>query len=460
MHIVIIGLGEVGRALVAHYVDGGHDVVAIDQSKALVERIREDVDATVMMGHGANQELLEKAEVGGAHLVVAVTDNDEVNVLAAIMAKHRGARKVIARVQGDEMLKNERGILRDLMGIDLIINPRVLVALELARLCQGSGAVEVIELADDSIELVRVHVTEDSRVKNKPLSVLKKDGTLIAALIRGGEKMRIPGGADTLQPGDQVYLAGLRDHIRGYEAEFTSQRLNTRALIAGGGLTGELVARKLRADGTQVRMIEPNPERGAELEMALGGDRSRFQVKIGTATDLEILQEELRECDVFAAVTPSDETNLMAALLAKRHRPDSERSKLITAAIVQRPETRSVLQDLGVDIVVSPRSVASEYILREGLDDQLKKLTRLDDQATVFQVTARAGSDATRAPVRDLSLPRGSLLIGVVNRDGVEIPGGSTNIGAEARVLALVVDEKDARPTRLSLERLFGQGRS
>lgn len=445
MHVVIIGLGEVGRHLIRALEPDGHDIVAIDHSEAAIAYVDDKFDVATMVGYGASEELLEQAGVSRADLFVAVTDHDEVNLVSALIAKEAGAKRVVARTQGVEFARSRQGLRYGFLGVDVTINPSVLVAQELVKIARSHGAVEVIDLSQDRIELVQVEVTDKSRFIHRPLSSVPLKDALVAAIVRKGE-LFVPGGADNLLPGDRLYLVGRPADLPMAEDLFTAKRQTRRACIAGGGLTGEMVARSLLEDGAKVAIIESNKKRAEELTVSLP---DMVDVIEGDATDTPTLvNEEIGSYELFAAATPSDELNLMAALLARRM------GVAQTAAVVHKPESMPIYRQLGIDIVVSPRTVASDRILRYSRRSHLKSLTKLSDgQAEVLEIDAVHGSRAVGTSLRQLNLPRGALISAIVHDDQVVIPGGDDQISVGDSVIVLVT--KGARST---VERLFRPG--
>lgn len=447
MYIVIIGLGEVGRHLLRVLEAEGHDIVAIDRSSEAVKYIEEHHDVMTLVGYGAGEEILDRARVSKADLVVAVTDHDEVNLIAALAAKQAGAKKAIARTQGNEWARAQNGVRYNLLGVDVTINPSVLVAQELVKIARSHGAVEVIDLAQDQLELVQVEITAKSRYLHRPISSipLPRD-TLIAAVVRKSE-LFVPGGADVVQPDDRLYLLGRPTDIPDAEDLFTTYRETRRACIAGGGLTGELVARAMADEGATVLIIESALDRAEQLSASL--DKDNVSVVHGDGTDTRLLEEEdVGTYDLFAAVTADDEVNLMAALLAKSL--GTER----TAAIVQRPDFMPIYRHLGIDIVVSPRSAASDHILRFCRRTELKSLTVLQSgQAEVLEISAREGSRVIDTPLRQLNLPRGALIGAIVHGNQVLVPRGDDIVRRGDTVIVLVTVA-----ARAAVERLFRPG--
>jgi len=446
MNIVIIGLGEVGRHLLSVLDQEGHDIIAVDSSSKAVQYAEEHYDVASIVGYGASETLLKVAGVTRADLVVAVTDHDEMNLIAALSAKQLGAKHVVARVQGTAWSEWTEGIRYGLLGVDVVINPRVLVAQELSRIARSYGASDVIDLAQDRLELVQIDL-EDSRALNKPLSSVElPPHTLVSAVVRDGE-LFVPGGADVLVKGDRVYLIGRPEGVLAAERLFSKEREARRVCIVGGGVVGKALARELLQQQATVMMIESDLATAEEVSAEFQG----VEVVHGDGTDRNLLEaEEVGTYDLFAAVTRQDEINLMAALLAQR--AGCKR----TATIVQRADYTSIYRQLGIDIVLSPRTVASDQILRFSRGGGLHGLTVLEDgQAEVVELTASPKCRAVNKPLHRMDLPRGSLLAAIVHGDDVIVPHGKDMVQPGDRVILMTT--KAARATVARLFRPRGE---
>lgn len=445
MYIVVIGLGEVGRHLLAVLQHDGHDVIAVDNDPSAIAHAEENYDVASLTGYGASQEILDAAGVARADLVVAVSNHDEVNLIAALAAKQLGAKTVVARAQGNEWATWTEGIRYGLLGVDVVINPRVLVGQELGRVARSHGAVDVIDLASDRVELVQMNMT--SRMANKPLAKLPMPPeTLVAAYVRDGEVV-VPGGADVLLPGDTVYLIGRPEAILQAEDLFSTKREAKRIVIIGGGVVGQALAREVLPHGAHVTIVEQDPK----VALELASEHPDVRVHQGDGTDTNLLEQlEIETYDLCACVTRQDEVNLMAALIAKRAGVSR------TAAIVERADYASIYRQLGIDIVLSPRSLASDHILRFARTEQVQNLHQLEDGAIeVLELRAGHGSGIVGKPLRRLRLPKGVLLCAIITHDDVLVPRGDDEVRVGNRVVVMTTAE--ARP---SIERMFRGKRS
>lgn len=442
MHIVVIGLGQVGRHLLEVLEREGHDVVAIDKNPAAIRYAEEHFDVMTLHGFGGTRESLERAGAGKSDLVVAVTDNDELNLVAALTAQGLGAKRVIARAQSAAWATRDEAVQYGLLGVDVVVNPRVLVAQELAKIARSHGALDVINLANERIELVQVVLGERTRMLNKPLAKLQLPRqTLVAAVVRSGQ-LFVPGGADVLLEGDRIYLIGRAEDVMEAQDLFTSRKEADRVCIVGGGVVGQSLATFLAGRCAKVMIVESSRERAETL----GTELENVVVVQGDGTDMQLLQqEEVGTFDLVAAVTQHDEINLMAALLARQ----VGASRIAT--LVQRGDYMPIYRQLGIDIVLSPRVVASDHIMRYCRESELQSLTQLENgQAEVLEFRAREGARAIGVPLRRLKIPRGALLAGIVHNDQVVIPGGDDVVQSGDTVIVLTTAS-----VRASIERLF-----
>ena len=441
MYVIVVGMGEVGRHVIGVLQRENHEVVAIDNHPGSVELVQEMFDVATVHGYGASPAILREAGVSKADLVVAVTNVDEVNLVAALAGKRLGADRTIARLQGSEFEEGEEGVHYGLLGIDVVVNPRVLVAHEIANIARSHGALDVLSLAGNRIEVVQIELPAESKVLHKPLQDLRlPDQTLVAAVVRDRE-LFVPGGADVLLPGDRAYLVGRAGRMKEVEQRFCGGREATRICILGGGVVGLALARNLSRTEVGVLIIEKNRDRAQYLAAEL----PRATVLHGDGTNLRLLEEErIGQYDLFCALSHEDEVNLMSGLLAKRVGVPR------VVGIVHRLDYMDIYRQLGLDVVISPRQVASDHILRYVRQAGLQSLTILEGgQAEVLEMVAHSESRLVDVPIKRLNVPRGAILGAIVSGGEARVPKGDDVVRAGDTVVVLTTASARARVEHL-----------
>jgi len=445
LKVIVIGMGEVGKYIASVLSQEKHDVIIVDVSAAALAQAEETMDVLALRGHGASMKTLQEAKVQEADLVLGVTGRDEINLLAAITAKQLGAKRTVARVSNRDYLGDtERGFYHNLLGIDLVISVQILVANEIRKLIKSVGALAIEDFADNRVEMMQLAIEDELGVLEKPLRDLDMpDGCLVAAILRN-ENLIIPGGADEILIGDEVFLIGTVENIPRLERMFGKKRkYNVRKVaIVGGGDVGFSVARLLERESVDVILIEKNRERCAELSQKL----HRTVIINGDGTDLSVLREEkMQNCDVFVAVGGYDEDNLVSSLLAKNL--GAQR----TVVVVDKPDYAQLYEMLGIDATVSPRLFAANQILKYVREQEVVSVSLLEDgKAEILEIIPSPGSHIVNKPLREVNFPRGAVITAVAGADTVFVPKGKDII--KAGNLVVVLTKPAVRP---EVERLF-----
>ncbi len=443
MRIVVVGVGEVGGHLVATLAKDGHRVVAVDHDSSVLELATEHADIQTVCGHGAILPVLRSAGVAHSDLVVAVTASDEVNLLACVAAKQLGVKQAIARVVNRSYYEEEGGVAHDVIGVDLLINPQVLAAMELHRVIRSFGALETENLADNRVEVVDLLVREKTRYLGKQLRDMSiPPGALIAAIVRDG-RMLIPHGGDHVELNDHLWLIGAIDTIPRIETMFgmTREERAERVMIIGGGEIGLEVARRLERDGVELSIIEKDMSRCRELAAELKDSL----VLCGDGTNRGMLvEEEVSSVDAFLAVTRSDEANIMASLLAKAQ--GAKRAM----ALVHRGDYLRAAQGVGLDVAVSPRRSAANYILAHVRSKQVYRVVQVENgKAEILEVHVPGRARILGRTLMYVDVPRGSLIACVVRGSRVFVPRGTDEVVSGDVVVVFTVPEVREEVLRL-----------
>lgn len=447
MKTIIIGAGEVGFHIAERLGREGHDIVIIERDRAARERAAERLDVMTVEGNGSSPKALEEAGVREADLIIAVADIDEVNISACVLAKEYGVARRIARVRDPDFSENPFVDHGRRLGIDLLINPNIVVADEILTLIKTPAAAEVGKFAEGRVLMLGLQIAEGAPIVDRPLRALRAFHTttpfLIVAIYRQG-KLLIPDGQTAVEAGDHLYFISRRESINPILTLLGKREsIVERVFLIGGGRVGLRIAQQLEGEHFQTRLMERSPERCDELSRLL----SRTLILKGDGTDMRSLIEEgIADADAVAAVTDDEGTNILAALLAKEHGAKK------AVALIKRPHLLHLLPLLGIDAAVSPRICTANVILkyvRKGRVVSIFEIPESEDAETLEMVVP-AGSRAAGKPIREAGLPPGVIIGAVVHRDEIIIPKGATILHPDDRVVVFALS-----PAIAQLERLF-----
>ncbi len=441
MKILVVGAGQVGYFLCERLSLEGHEVTLLDRDPARVHTSQDQLNVLVVEGNGASAECMERAGIKEADVIMAVTDQDEVNILACLLAREYGVPKRIARVKSIEYLSRGAVLSKEKLGIDLMINPEDAVADELANLAGREGTFDVAEFAEGEIQFLGYRITPDS-----PLSglTLRELGELrgmyrfvVSAITRHGETI-IPRGDDTIQVGDSIFVFAHKKELPAiqYMLKIESEGKKTgrrRAFILGGGRIGVRLARHLEQRHFDVRLVEHNLARCEQISAQLG----KTMVIHAEGTDIRALLEEgVADADVFIAVTDDDRTNILSSLLCRQHGTHR------TLCLVNMPELLKLAPSLGIDACVSPRLSAAGAILKFVRRGQVLSLATIEESnSEVMEILVKQGSTLIDKPLRDLDFPEGAIIGAIVHQNSYEIADGDSRLREGDRVLAFALPE-------------------
>lgn len=431
MRVVIVGAGEVGTNAARMLSGEGHRVVVIDQNEGLVERTSQHLDALVMQGNGASPRVLREAEVEKSDLLVAVTNTDEVNIVACLAAKSQGVPRTVARIHNPDYHDPKKPFSKDILGMDFVIRTEQMVADEISSVLLVPGAVNVETFADGTIEVVEVVLKEDSPAVGQAVrDVNLPERSLIVGVVRHGETL-IPKGDTVLEARDHVFMICERRRVSEVVGAVVTDASPVRdAMILGGGRIGLLLALSLEKMGISVKVIERDAGRARQVAAELR--RSLVLNDEGVSREF-LLQERVDRMDAFIAVTPDDRTNLLAAMNA-RHLGAG-----LTIAGISRAEFSPLSEALGVDITISPRLLAAGAILRFVRRGEIAAVTLLESGAQMIDLYVPEKCQVVGRPLAAVDFPRGAI-VGAVLREGeFVVPTGKDVLEAGDEVVVFSV---------------------
>lgn len=418
MKIIIIGSGKVGYTLAENLVKEKFDVIVIDKNHYALERIENNLDVMCIKGNGVSTGILLEAGVDTADLLIAVTESDEINMVCCLTAKKLGVLKTIARIRDPEYAA-ELSILKEQLGLNLVINPEQAAAEEIANSISFSSAINIESFAKGMVKMIDLKATADMNIVGKTIQKIDREtnsSVLIGVIVRAG-KVIVPKGDFIIENNDDMYIIGKHSCIYNFCKHYNREPQKIKkVMIVGGGRISYYLSKALNEMGVKVKIIEKNRERCEELSELL----PEILVINEDGTDEEILlSENIGDMDGFIAVTGMDEENLMSSLIAKR----SGVKKVITK--ISRTNYINIVKEIGLDSIISPKLIITNHILRYVKGKKLDAFLRLiDGQAEILEFVIKDDNRILNKPIKDLNIPKNVIIATIVRKNEVVVPHG------------------------------------
>lgn len=457
MKIIILGAGQVGGTLADNLASEANDITIVDTDEHRLRELRDHIDIGVVTGHACHPDVLLRAGIDEADMLVAVTNNDEINMAACQIAFSLFKTPTkIARIRAQSYL-NKPGLFCDEnIPIDVLISPEQLVSDYIFRLIEHPGALQVVDFADGKVQLVAVRAYHGGPLVGQELRFLRQHmpsvDTRVAAIYRRGRALT-PEGSTIIEVDDEVFFIAAKVNIRAVMSEL--RRLEThykRIIVAGGGNIGFRLAKKLESRYA-VKVIEYYSQRCQFLSEQL----ERTIVLHGSASDQEMLLEEnIENTDVFLAVTNDDEANIMSSMLAKRLGARK------VMALISNPAYVDLVQGGDIDIAISPQQTTLGSLLthvRQGDMVNVHSLRR--GAAEAIEIVAHGDEKTSKVvgkAIEDIDLPDGATIGAIVreSKRGSEVLIAHDHVVVEDgdHVILFLVNKKYTR----DIEHLFQVG--
>ncbi len=457
MKILILGAGQTGGALAEHLANEAFDITLVDHDATRLKELKDRLDIQTIHGHASRPDTLRAAGANDADLLIAVTNSDEVNMVACQVCYSLFQTPTkIARIRSNEYITSSNGgdadirfFSRDHMPIDVLINPERVVMEQIKELLEHPGALQVVDFAERRVQLVAMRAYHGGPLVRQELRSLRehipKVDTKVVAIFRDGRPIA-PTARTVVEVDDEVFFIAPSKDINAVMSEFKhGERPNKRVIIAGGGNIGLQLARAIE-DEFSVKVVEFSGPRAA-----LVAERLKSGVVIqGSATDRELLIEEnVEDTDAFCAVTNDDEVNVMSALLAKRL------GTRRVICLIAKPAYVDLVQDTDIDIALSPQLTTISSILshvRRGDVARVHSLRR----GAVEAMEAVVHGDARNSRVVDrridqIAFPQSVTVGAIVRGDKVIVASDDAVIRTEDHVILFLADKSRIR----AVERLF-----
>ncbi len=424
MQIIIVGGGGVGYELARNLSDKNQDVVVIERNELKARRFKESLDVMVIEDNGANAAVLERADIKSADMMIAVTQVDEVNIIACMLAKQYDVPITVCRIRNSGYGGESSVLTPHQLGIDIVINPERVAAMEISKMLHFPDASEVEYFNQGKVMMLGVVVGAEAEITDVPLHKLSLNtDAIIVGISDPAGKFIVPGGNDIIRPGNKIYLLGKTRTLKNISSLLHHEKtMIHQVTILGGGMIGYQLA--LLLDESQqpfkVKIIEKNEERCEHLSRQL----KRTLVLQGDATEIAMLREEDTDrADAVIAATGDDRTNIVAALLARQFGV----KKIICE--VMKPQYVPVYSALDINSVINPRLLAAAQILRLIRREDVVALSILqNEKAEVVEIILPESAKVAHKSIAESSFPRGMLIGSIVRNDDVIIPDGNTKL--------------------------------
>jgi trk system potassium uptake protein TrkA len=441
--IIIVGAGAVGSIVAQKLSTENHDVTLIESDEKAVASVQRSLDALVITGNGASWEVLEEAGVERTDILIAVTDQDEMNILACQQASRYRVKTRVARVRNSDYYLDDK--TSSFPGIDHMINPDEEAVQEIHELLLQPAATDIYDFADGRVQVIGARVGPGAQVVGKTLQEIQAEvgsrWALVAAITRDGESI-IPHGGEKLLEGDHAFLVGRQGKISEAVRMLSIEKPRpNHIMIVGAERIGIRLAEMLSKEGIHVKLIEPSERRAQRA----GNKLDRALVIHADATDAELLlQEAISEMDAFVAVSDDEEMNLTASLLARHHGA----GKMIV--LIKRPNYVPLANVIGIDAAVSPRLSTARAIMRYFHHGNVLSATDLkDSEAEVLEMRATENCPVVGKALANTDFPEHALVAAIIKPYQVVVPRGGDVIEPGDQVLVFALPDAVRKVRRL-----------
>jgi len=444
MKVIIAGAGDVGTYIAEKIANDAHDVTVIEANTTKGKELSNTLDVNVLPGSASSVQVLKKAGVENCDLFLSLTDNEEVNIVAASIASSLGAAKTIARIDDTIFRKDPSFSYQSHFGINEMFSPKMFVALEMASFIRNPGSLAVEYFAQGTVVMRQVIIDESSRYIEKKLSELAIPKNVRIACITRDTKLIIPTGDTSLHAGDAIILIGETENVSEFQKNFKWEKTDKQKIvILGGGRIASSLAQGLKPNGFRVTIIEQDISRCESLAHELPW----ATILQGDGTNLDLLMEEhVDTADFFIATSACDEINIMSTLQVKNLGVKK------TLVLIHRPDFVHLIEGLGIDHAVSPRAIMAREVLTMLKSGKERSLADMGaGEAEILELHFKNES-LIGSELKDIPLSKNTLILLIKRAEKVVVPSGDTKLEQDD-VLLIICKLSD----RKKLVRMFGE---
>ncbi len=412
MRVIIAGVGNVGFHLAKLLCQEGQDIVLIDKAPDKLKQAGNTIDAATIKGTSTSYAVLEEAGVADADLLIAVTSSEESNIATAIIAKHLGAKRTIARISNTEFIYQKDKLNLKHLGIDDVISPESLAAKEIKRLLKEVAVTDSFEFEKGLLQMIGVNINAKSPLKGKSMLEVAKinpdQSFMTVAILRDNETI-IPYGDTCFQENDHAYFIAQPEGVEKLLFLAGKKKEGVKSIMILGGSRVGFHAARILSPRYNVRLIERDPQKCFELADQLPD----AMVINGDGRNVDLLEEEsINDMDAFIAVTGDSETNIISCLVAKKMGVKK------TIAMVENMDYIHLSQSIGVDTMINKKLIAANFIFRHIRQGEIVSIASIHGvDAEILEFEVQDNSKITHQELRNLQFPKSAIIGGVI-RDG------------------------------------------
>ena len=440
MKIVIIGAGKVGELLCSDLSLEGNDIILVEQDAKILEKILANNDIMGFVGNGVSYDTQMEAEVPKADVFIAVTEKDEINIIASVIAKKLGAKYTIARVRSTDY-SSQLEFMTDSLGIDLVINPELEAAKDIKQNIDFPDALNVESFLDGRLKLVEFQIDEDSPIAGVSLFDFKQKyfPHLLVCIIKREDKIIIPSGNNFIKAGDRIYITGSNSEIIKFQDALGKNNKKIKsAFIIGAGIISHYLVQEFLKDKIQVKIVELNPKKANKFSEYL----PQATIINADGSNVDVLKEEnFKNYDSCISITGIDEVNMFISIYAKKIGIKKIITKLNKLSFVD------ILGENSFQSIITPKKIIADNIVRVVRSIASKKknlienLYRLENnRVEAVELLINSKSKVSNIPLKDLKIKK-NLIIAYIIRNNVAIfPKGTDVIKEGDRVIIITAE--------------------
>lgn len=440
MKIIIVGGGKVGEVLCSELSSELNDIVLIEKNPVILDRLINKFDITGIAGNGASYDIQLEAGVNTADIFIAASEMDEVNIIAAILAKKLGASYTVARVRNPEY-STQLNFVTETLGISLLINPELSAARDIARIFKYPSALSVETFAGNRVSLIEIEVDQYSPLCDMSLMDFRnRFGTVIVCIIQRDNEVFIPSGSSFIRPGDRIHITGTYEDIYAFLKKTKKAEKSIRStFIVGGGKIAYYLLHALKQSKIEAKLVEIN-EKHCEY---LSSEFPNATIIQADGTDYDVLDEQcLEQYDSFVSLTGIDEENLVMSAYAKHKGVKKVVTKMSRTAILK------VLKHVDLQTIITPKQIVASEIIRfvraraNTQGSNVEALYRVaDNQVEALLFNVISGSKVCHIPLSELETKPNLLIPYIIRGRELIYPGGNDSVQPNDRVIVVTTQK-------------------